>query len=129
MVSRDTRVHAAVVAVSILVLLALNWAFPDTESPVLVFAVILVYGFILAGAHLFLAWLGESGVVPVASRWRFVGVVAGVLLLGAISLVTDPVQLGPVTTDFVLAVVAVSGILVYWVLEASSGYAEATGES
>ena len=126
MVSRDTRVHAAVVAVSILALLAFSWAFPDTESPVLVFAVLVVYGFILAGAHLFLAWLGEDGVVPVSSRWRFVGIVAGVLLLGAISLVTDPVQLGPVSSDFVLAVVAVAGILVYWVLEASSGYADAT---
>jgi hypothetical protein len=129
MVSRDTRVHAAVVAVSILALLAFDWAFPDTDSPVLVFAVLVVYGFVLAGAHLFLAWLGAGGVVPVASRWRFVGVVAGVLALGAISLVTDPVQLGPVTSDFVLAVVAVAGILAYWVLEASSGYAEATGGS
>jgi len=129
MVSRDTRVHAAVVAVSILVLLALSWAFPDTESPVLVFASLIVYGFVLAGAHLFLAWLGEGGVVPVSSRWRFVGIVAGVLLLGAISLVTDPVQMGPVSSDFVLSVVAVAGILVYWVLEASSGYAEATEES
>jgi hypothetical protein len=129
MVSRDTRLHAAVVAVSILVLLGLSLAFPDTDSPVLVFAVLVVYGFVLAGAHLFFAWLGEDGVVPVSSRWRFVGIVAGVLLLGAVSLVTDPVQLGPVTSDFVLAVVAVAGILVYWVLEAGAGYAEATGES
>ena len=126
MVSRDTRVHAAVVAVSILVLLAFGWAFPDADSPVLLFALLVVYGFVLAGAHLFLAVRGEGGVVPVSSRWRFVGVAAGVLVLGAISLVTDPVQLGPVTSDFVLAVVAAVGVLAYWILEAGSGYADAT---
>lgn len=126
MVSRDTTVHAAVVAVSIAALLALSWAFPGVESPVLAVGVLVCYGFVLAGAHFFLAWRGEDGVVPVTSRWRFVGVVAGVLVLGAVSLVTDSVSFGPVSSDFVLAVLALVGILAYWVLEARSGYVEAS---
>ncbi|MFB6196620.1 MAG: hypothetical protein ABEI80_10645 [Haloplanus sp.] len=126
MVSRDTTVHAAVVAASVAALLALSWTFPDADGPVLTLVVLVLYGFVLAGAHLFLAWLGEDGVVPVSSRWRFVGVVAGVLVLGGVSLVTDPVSLGPVSSDFVFAVLAVAGILAYWVLEARSGYAEAS---
>jgi len=127
MVSKDTTVHAAVVAVSIAALLVLSWTFPDVESPVLTFAVLVLYGFVLAGAHLFLAWLGEDGIVPTTSRWRFVGLVAGVVVLAAVAVLTDPISLGPVSSDFVLAVVAIAGILAYWVLEANSGYEEATG--
>ncbi|MEF8853196.1 MAG: hypothetical protein V5A28_12400 [Haloarculaceae archaeon] len=129
MVSRDTTVHAAVVTVSVAALLALGWAFPDVAPPVLTLALLVLYGFVLAGAHLFLAWRGEGGAVPVSSRWRFVGVVAGVLVLGGISLLTDPVSLGPVSSDSVLAALAVAGILAYWLLEARSGYADASDGS
>lgn len=129
MVSRDTSVHAGVVAVSIAALLVLSWLFPDAESSIVTFAVLVCYGFVLAGAHLFLAWLGDDGVVPVSSRWRFVGLVAGVVVLAAVAVSTEPVSIGPVSSDFVLAVVAVAGILVYWVLEAGSGYEAATRES
>jgi len=45
MVSRDTTVHAAVVAVAIAAIVALNWAFPDGEGPLLVF-VTLVFMFL-----------------------------------------------------------------------------------
>ena len=129
MVSSDTTVHAAVVAVSIVTLLALNWAFPGVESSVLTFLGLVCYGFVLAGAHLVLAVLGRDGVVPVASRWRFVGLVAGVVGLAAVSAFTDPVPLGPVSSDLVLAVLAVTGLLAYWALEAASGYEDATVES
>ncbi len=129
MVSRDTAVHAVVVAVAIAALFALNLSLPDLDGSVLTVAVLGCYGLVLGGAHLFLAWSGDDGLVPAASRWRFVGVVAGVVLLGATSLVTDPVSLGPVSSDVVLTVVAVTGVLGYWALEARSGYAESTSES
>jgi hypothetical protein len=129
MVSSDTAVHAAVVAVSIAALLVLNWAFPNLDSSVLTFVGLVCYGFVLGGAHLVLAVLGTDGVVPVTSRWRFVGLVAGVVGLAAVSAFTDPVPLGPVSSDLVLGVVAVAGILAYWVLEAASGYEDATVQS
>jgi hypothetical protein len=129
MVSRDTAVHAVVVAVAIAALFALNLSFPDLDGSVLTVAVLGCYGLVLGGAHLFLAWSGDDGLVPVASRWRFVGVVAGVVVLGVTSLVTDPVSLGPVSSDAVLTVVAVTGVLGYWALEARSGYAESTSGS
>lgn len=126
MVSRDTSVHAAVVAIAIAAVLAINWAYPSIDSPALAFVTLFFYGLVLAGAHLFLAWLGEDGIVPVASRWRFVGLVAVVLALVAGVLLTDPVDVLGVSSHAILAGLAVVGTLVYWVLEARDGY-EATG--
>lgn len=95
MVSRDTAVHAVVVAVAIAALFALNLSFPDLDGSALTVAVLGCYG----------------------------------LVLGVTSLVTDPVSLGPVSSDVVLTVVAVTGVLGYWALEARSGYAESTSGS
>jgi hypothetical protein len=125
MASRDTAVHAAVVALAVVLLVALNALFPDLESRTVTFAVLLLYGLVLAGAHLFLAWLGEDGIVPVASRWRFVGMVALVLLLMGVVLLSDPVTVAGVSSDAVVTVLGVGVVLAYWVLEAGEGYQEA----
>lgn len=124
MVSRDTTVHAAVVIVSIAAVVAINWAYPDLESSALTFVLLGFYGLILAGAHLFLAWLGEDGVVPVSSRWRFVSLVVVGLGLLAIVLLTDPIAVGSLNSDVILTALAVLAVLGYWVLEASEGYRE-----
>jgi hypothetical protein len=127
MLSRDTTVHLTVVALAMVGLTAALWLPSDPAVMAVAFAG--YNGAILAGAHLYLAWRGEDGIVPVASRWRFVAAVAAVLSLAALAFVTDPVSLGPVTSDAVLrggaAVVAVA----YLVVEARDGYRDSIGNT
>ncbi|QLH84302.1 hypothetical protein [Halosimplex pelagicum] len=126
MVSRDTTVHVTVVALAIAGLAVLSRLTDDPASAPTVVGFVLYNGAVLAGAHLYLAWRGEDGLVPVASRWRFVAAVAAVLALGALVLVTDPVPLGPVSSDALLGATAGVVALAYLVVEARDGYREST---
>ncbi|MFC7142305.1 hypothetical protein ACFQMA_21005 [Halosimplex aquaticum] len=129
MVSRDTAVHVTVVALAFAGMAVLSPFVFDAESPVAFAALAAFNGVVLAGAHLYLAWRGEDGLVPVSSRWRFVGAVGVIVALGAASAVTDPVAVGPVTTDGLLA--AIGGVVAigYLFLEARSGYRESADET
>jgi len=122
MVSRDTTVHLTVVALTMVGMTVALWLPSDPAVMAVVFAA--YNGAVLAGAHLYLAWRGEDGLVPVASRWRFVAAVAAVLSLAALAFVTDPVSLGPVTSDAVLRGGAVVVAVAYLVAEARDGYRE-----
>ncbi|QPV62216.1 hypothetical protein I7X12_15935 [Halosimplex litoreum] len=122
MVSRDTSVHLVVVALAMAGLTAALWLPSDPAVMAVAFA-----GYnatVLAGAHLYLAWRGEDGLVPVASRWRFVAAVAAVLSLVALAAFTDPVSIGPVSSDAVLRGSAAVVALTYLVVEARDGYRE-----
>ncbi|WP_415382750.1 hypothetical protein [Halosimplex sp. TS25] len=129
MVSRDTAVHVTVVALAFASLAALSPSVFDAESPFAVVALVAFNGVVLAGAHLYLAWRGEDGLVPVSARWRFVAAVGVVVVLGATAAVTEPVAVGPVTTDGLLT--ALAGVVAagYLLLEARAGYRDSTGES
>jgi len=127
MVSRDTTVHLTVVALALAGLAALTRL--PTDPAVTAVALVGYNGAVLAGAHLYLAWRGEDGLVPVASRWRFVAAVAAVLSLVALAVLTDPVSLGPVTSEAVLAGGAAAVALGYLVVEARDGYRESTAEN
>jgi hypothetical protein len=122
MVSRDTTVHLTVVALAMVGLTAALWLPSDPAVMAVAFAG--YNGAVLAGAHLYLAWRGEDGLVPVASRWRFVAAVAAVLSLAALAFFTDSVALGPVSSDAVLRGSAVVVALGYLVVEARDGYRE-----
>jgi len=122
MLSRDTTVHLTVVALAMLGLTVALWL--PADPAVMVVAVAGYNGAVLAGAHLYLAWRGEDGIVPVASRWRFVAAVAAVLSLAALAFATDPVSLGPVSSDAVLHGAAAAVALAYLVVEARDGYRE-----
>jgi len=126
MLSRDTRVHLSVVGLAVAGLAVGSQLTPDPLGPLAIIGVLLYNGLVLAGAHLYLAWRGEDGLVPVASRWRFIGAVAIVLVLGGISLLTDPVSVGPVSSDGLLAGFAVLVAVSYLLLEASAGYRAST---
>ncbi|WP_436906960.1 hypothetical protein [Halosimplex marinum] len=125
MVSRDTRVHLTVVALALAGVALVSQAF-DVTSPVAVVGYLLYNGAVLAGAHLYLAWRGEDGLVPVAARWRFVAAVAAVVVLGTIVALTDPVSVGPVSSDGLLAVIAGTVAVGYLFAEARDGYREST---
>jgi hypothetical protein len=127
MVSVDTVVHVAVVVLALALLSALN-AVADFGQPVAQVALFVVfYGLVLGGAHFILALRGRNGIVPVASRWRFLGLVAVIILLGSVSLVVGPVDLGPVSSSTVLTVLGVGAVAGYWLLEARDGYRDAAG--
>ena len=121
MVSRDTRVHLTVVALALAGVALLSQTFGFTD-PVAVVGYVLYNGAVLAGAHLYLAWRGEDGLVPVASRWRFVAAVAVVLSLGGVVALTDSVAMGPVTSDALLAGIAGAVAVGYLIVEARDGY-------
>ncbi|QLH79337.1 hypothetical protein HZS55_19460 [Halosimplex rubrum] len=127
MVSRDTTVHLTVVALAMVGLTAVLWLPADPAVMAVAFAA--YNGAIFAGAHLYLAWRGEDGLVPVASRWRFVAAVAAVLSLAALAFFTDPVSIGSVTSDAVLRGGAAAVALGYLVVEARDGYLESTAEN
>jgi len=127
MVSRDTTVHLTVVALALAGLAALTRL--PTDPAVTAVALVGYNGAVLAGAHLYLAWRGEDGLVPVASRWRFVAAVAIVSSLAALAFVTEAVPIGPVSSDAVLRGGAVAAALAYLVVEARDGYRESTAET
>jgi hypothetical protein len=125
MVSLDTAVHVVVVVLALALLSALN-AVVDFGRPVAQVALFVVfYGLVLGGAHFILALRGRDGIVPVASRWRFLGLVAVIVLLGSVSLLVGPVDVGPVSSSTVLTVLGVGAVAGYWLLEARGGYRDA----
>jgi hypothetical protein len=122
MVSRERVVHASAVFLGILVLLAAESVFDiGSESPVLSGAVIvLFYGLVLGGAHLYFALRGEDGIVPVESRWRYVALLAVLLGSGAVAAYGQDTAVGPL--DLRSVGVATLAILAYVVSEVTSGY-------
>ncbi|WP_135362750.1 hypothetical protein [Halosimplex halophilum] len=126
MVSRDTTVHLTVVALALAGLAAVT-QFPS--DPAVTALVLVGYnGAVLAGAHLYLAWRGEDGIVPVAARWRFVAAVAAVLSLAALTVLTDPVTIGPLASDALLGFAAAVVAVGYQFVEARDGYRESTAD-
>src|SRR6056297_3451302 len=117
MVSRDTTVHATVVALALASMAALSRLAPQTDSALAVAAALGFNGAVLAGAHLYLARRGEDGIVPVSTRWRFVATVGVVLFLAGVGSLTDPVPVGPVTSDTLLTAAGVAVALAYLAVE------------
>jgi hypothetical protein len=79
MVSRDSKVQLVVVAATMG--LATLWLRLVTPNPVTSgLLVVACYVALFAGAHVYLAARGDGESVPVAARWRFVGLVAFAVL-------------------------------------------------
>lgn len=131
MVSRDTAVHLAAIAVGFGALAV--WSLVDGglggDGPS-VLGVALAFGWyfvVFAGAHLYLAARGADGMVPTATRWRFVAVVAATLILSGIGLALTAVEpifgLRPELPVIATAI----GLFVGWFLyEARAGYRDRT---
>ena len=114
MVSRDTKVHLATIAV----LLGAEYAglLPDA-GPGLGILVVVSYGAIFGGSHLYLALRGDEGMVSVRSRWRYVATLAAVLSAGIVYVVAGGVTVGPATVGTVALVVAGIAAATYLVVE------------
>lgn len=127
MVSRDTTVHVAIVLLVVAAVVGVELAAPDLDSTLTIVLGLLGYALILGGSHLLLAWREEGEMIPVSSRWRFVAFVAFVVAVAGVSLLTDPVDVGGVSSDTILTAVTLLALVGYWVSEARSGYREASG--
>lgn len=120
MVSRDTRVHLAAIGAAVVLLAVTSLLSLDSGTHLAVG--IVAYGVVVAGAHAYLAWRGEDGLVPVAARRRFVAAVALLLALGAAGALGPDGRLLGVPYDSVLAGVGVLVALAYLLYEARDGY-------
>ena len=125
MISRDTRIHVLVAVVAIGLLVLLQPADASIGDPLWVALVVSFWALLLGGAHLYLAIRGEDGMIPVASRWRYLA--ALVVVLGGvatISLAGDR-SLGPIEVETVAMVAVGLAVLAYVVVEARAGYRDA----
>ena len=131
MVSRDTLVHLAALALGTGVLAA--WLaitdgpmLPDGDLAPVGLAVVLTWYFVVfAGAHLYLAIRGEDGMVPSSARWRFVVALGATLVLlgvGALLSAVDPVFGVPPEVPAIATALAV--FVAWFVYEARAGYRE-----
>jgi hypothetical protein len=122
MVSRETRVQLVVGTVATALLGITTWQLHPIDGPLFAAVILVYYGLIFGGTHLYLAWRGEDGSVPVNSRWRFLGVLGALLTLGAIGAFGPDGRLGGVTFNSYLAFLGVTILVGYWLLEARDGY-------
>jgi hypothetical protein len=80
------------------------------------------YASVFGGAHAYLAWRGEAGMVPVDSRvWFLVGLLV-VLGLGAIGALVPNGDVAGVSFGALLCAIGGLLALAYFVTEARSGY-------
>ena len=123
MVSRDTKVQLGTVVLTFLVLLGAQYVgvLPD-GGPALGVVVLVSYGVIFGGSHLYLALRGEDGMVSVRSRWRYVATLAVVLLSGIMSVLGDGVIIGPISVRTAALVVAGIVAVAYVVVESIDAY-------
>jgi len=121
--SRETAVHGAIVFVAVSAVVAADYVGILPESgPAAGVVSVLVLGAIFGGAHLYYAARGEGGTVPVRARWRYVGLLAVLLAVGALVTVGGDRSLGPVGARTLGTVVGVLALAAYVVTESVAGY-------
>lgn len=122
MVSRETRIQIVVGVLATAMLIAVTSLTEPTNSTVYASVLLVYYGMIFGGTHLYFTWRGQDGSVPIDSRRRFLLTLLAVLILGAIGAFGPDTRVGGVSTDALLAWIAVTILLLYWMLEARAGY-------
>ena len=121
MVSRDTKLQIELVSV-VIVFWALLFGVIELSPVASVAFVAAAYFVILAGTHLYFAVAGTSETIPIAARWRYVGVaavVAAVVFLGSI---VGNAQFGSITLNQLLGSMLAVTVVAYLVYEARAGY-------
>ena len=123
MVARDTKAHLGAIAATLLVLLVAEYAglLPD-GGPALGVVVLVSYGAIFGGSHLYLAIRGDEGMVSVRSRWRYVATLAVVLVSGIVYVLAGGVTVGQVAVGTVALVVAGLVAIAYLLAESIDAY-------
>jgi len=121
--SRETAVHGVFVfvAVSAVVVAEYTGILPES-GPAAGVVSVLVLGAIFGGAHLYYAIRSKDGTVPVAARWRYVGLLTALLVVGTLVTVGGDRSLGPVGVGTTGTVVGVLALATYLVTESVAGY-------
>ncbi|WP_436344828.1 hypothetical protein [Natronorubrum sp. FCH18a] len=123
MVSRDTSVHVGAVLLGIAVLVMVEYVgIGPAEGPTPVSVFLLFYGLVLGGAHFYLAVRGEDGLVPVDARWRYVAMLAVLLVAGAVVFYGGERTVATVELEMVGLAAIVLTLLAYFVSESVAGY-------
>ncbi|WP_128476583.1 hypothetical protein [Halorussus pelagicus] len=123
MLSRDTTVHIATVALAYVLLVLVNSLSGGSDgTAVEVLAYLLLNGLVLGGAHLYLAVRGEDGLVPTAARWRYVAAIAVLLSVGATTLYAGDYVVASVELRTVASALTVLAVVGYFVAEGVAGY-------
>jgi len=121
--SRDNANHfLVIVLVFHMGIVATQFYAVGTNKQLVVLVGLINDSLLFGGAHLYLGWRGEGGMVPPSSRWRFLGALAIWLVLAAIGALGPDAMLAGVTVDTVLLLTGLIVLVSYWVLEARDGY-------
>lgn len=128
MVSRDTRVQAVVGLLAFAVLIAASRFGYAEDGPAALVILVVFYGLFFGGAHLYLAIRGDGGVIPVESRWRYVGALAVVILSAVLIATVGDRSFGPTTVETVgFGVIGLTAIG-YLIAESTAGYRASRAE-
>ena len=120
MISRETAVHLVAVGLAFGSLLAVDAA---TDGPVpSVPAFLLFYGVVLGGAHFYLAVRGEDGMVPVASRWRYVTLLAVLFTTGAVITYWGDRTVAAIEIESIGTAIIGLALVAYLLTESIDGY-------
>jgi len=126
MISRETAVHLVAVGLAFGCLLAADAA---TDGPVpSVLAFLLFYGLVLGGAHFYLAVRGEDGMVPVASRWRYVTLLAVLFATGAVIAYWGDRTVATIELESIGTVIIGLTLVAYLLAESIDGYRASRAE-
>jgi len=121
MVSRETKLQIGLVT-AIIVIWALVFGVVTPGPLVSVALVAVTYFLVMAGTHLYLAFSDESERIPVAARWRYVGLAALVAVAIFLQGTVGNVRFGSVTVNQLLAGAFAVTIVGYFLYEARDGY-------
>ncbi|MHB9288466.1 hypothetical protein ACKVMT_15655 [Halobacteriales archaeon Cl-PHB] len=129
MVSRDTLVHLVAVlhAFAAWVLAVAILPSRVLEDWNIVFLLVF-QGIAFGGAHLYLAVRGDDGMVPVAARWRYVGMLGLVLAAVGLPFYAGDQTVGNIELAWHGRVFVVLTVVVYLVVEGVESYRDARPE-
>lgn len=129
MISLDTAVHvvAVVVAIALVGGVQLIGLVPETDTA-MVALLFVFYGFVLGGSHLVLALAGKDGLVPVASRWRYVATLAILFAIGAAVVVAGDGAIWGLEIGTIGLGAVVVTLVAYLYVESSDGYRSAVSD-
>ncbi|WP_434530549.1 hypothetical protein ACODNH_15890 [Haloarcula sp. NS06] len=121
MVSRDTKLQIGLVSVVIIVSVLRPFVFPLGRLGSIAFFAGTNF-VILGGAHRYLALVDDSETIPVAARWRYIGVAAMVAVASFLRAVAGRTSVGSITLNQLLGGVLAVTVVSYLLYEARAGY-------
>jgi hypothetical protein len=121
MVSRDTTIHIVAVTIALIVLAVATDSNLAT-GPMATAAVLLFYGLVLGGAHLYLALRDKDGMIPVESRWRYLAMLTVLLGVGAVIIYEGERTIATLKLESIGVGIIIFTLLVYFIVESAASY-------